>query len=120
MATDLSRIAELEREVQSLKATVENLARRDASELSIRHPLPHASRETLDKVVRLTQELFPGSVSVDLLGDPESPEDVFVVLGVEATGDDERLIDRQCEWHERVAELASDANSFRLSIHPQP
>jgi hypothetical protein len=65
--------------------------------------------------------LFPGGVSVEVLNDPESPCETFIVLNVEAHGEAKELIARQCQWHERVAASArSEAGSYRLSIDPRP
>ncbi|HUY90258.1 MAG TPA: hypothetical protein VMV10_16085 [Pirellulales bacterium] len=91
-----------------------------ATELSRIAQLEQFSPETLAKVIRLTRQLFPGEVSTELLQDPESPSETFVVLNVEAPADDERLIDRQCEWHEQVSGVAGcEAPSYRISIDPK-
>ena len=121
MASDIARITELERQVESLKLTVESLVGRQASLAASELQTPDDAPRTLTEVVQLTEQLFPGAVSVELLTDPESPAETFIVLNVEAHGDAKELIERQCQWHERVAALASAAaSSYRLSIDPQP
>lgn len=121
MASDIVRIAELEREVESLKLTVESLVGRRAASAAGELRTPDYSPQTLAHVVRLTEQLFPGGVSVEVLSDPESPSETFIVLNVEAHGDPQELLERQCQWHERVAALASAAaGGYRLSINPQP
>lgn len=121
MASDIARITELEREVESLKLTVESLVGLQALSAPEELRAPDSASHTLAQVVQLTEQLFPGAVSVELLTDLESPAETFIVLNVEARGEAQELIDRQCAWHERVAALASAAaSSYRLSIDPQP
>ena len=121
MASDTVRITELERQVESLKLTVEGLAGRQASSTASEPQTPDDAPHTLAHVVQLTEQLFPGAVSLELLTDPESPSETFIVLNVEAHGDAQELIERQCQWHERVAALAiAEAGSYRLSINPRP
>lgn len=121
MASDIVRITELERQVESLKLTVESLVGRQASSAASEPQTPNDAPHTFGHIVQLTEQLFPGAVSVELLTDPESSAETFIVLNVEAHGDPQELIGRQCQWHERVAALASaQANCYRLSIDPRP
>ena len=121
MASNIARIVELEREVESLKLAVENLGGRRASSAAREVRIPDHAPQTLSQVVQLTEQLFPGRVTVELLSDPESPSETFFVLNVEAQGNAKWLIERQCQWHERVAALTdAEASSYRLSIDPQP
>jgi hypothetical protein len=121
VATDLAWIADLEREVQSLRVAAESLAKQQTSDAPIEPGGTNDFHGTVSAIVKLTQQLFPGPVSIELLADPESPADAFVVLNVEASGDEKRLLERQCEWHERIAALTErDTIAFRLSIHPLP
>lgn len=72
------------------------------------------------EVLRLTEQMFPGAVSVERMSDPESPRESWVVLTVEATGEPQEIVRRQCEWHERVArEFPGQFPGLRLSICPQ-
>ena len=74
----------------------------------------------IDDVRRITQELFPGTCEFTEECDPEYPEDRYVVVDVEASGSPKELVDRSCEWHKRIDEIAP--NSFghlRLSIVPR-
>ncbi len=72
-------------------------------------------------VLRLTGQLFPGTVTVDRMSDPECPRESWVVLTVEATGEPQEIIRRQCEWHERVArEFSGRFPDLRLSVCPRP
>ena len=121
MASDIARIAELEREVESLKSAVDNLMSGNAPTAKGVVRASNSSPQALAQVVQLTEQLFPGRALVEVLSDPESPSEIFIVLNVEADGEATQLIGRQCEWHERVAALAgSEASIYRLSIDPQP
>jgi hypothetical protein len=121
VASDIVRITELERQVESLKLTVESLVGRQALSAAGEPQTPDDAPHTLAQVVQLTEQLFPGAVSVEVLNDPESPCETFIVLNVETHGEPQELIERQCEWHERVAALANaEAGSYRLSIDPRP
>lgn len=77
------------------------------------------------EVLRLTEQMFSGAVSVERMSDPESPRENWVVLTVEATGEPQEIVRRQCEWHERVArefpgQFPGQFPGLRLSICPQP
>ena len=74
----------------------------------------------LSDVVRMTQELFSGQVSTEVMSDPESPSESWVVLSVETTGDPKELVKRRCEWHERLArQFPECVRNLRLSICPR-
>lgn len=118
MASDIARITQLEREVESLKLTVESLAGRQASSAASELRTPDDAPLSLAQVVQLTEQLFPGAVSVELLTDPESPSETFIVLNVEAHGDAQELIERQCQWHLEVAHLTQSRGAFCISINP--
>jgi hypothetical protein len=71
-------------------------------------------------VKQITQELFPGPFSWDVESDPEYPDDAYVVINVEATGDMQGMVLRQCHWHERIRALSVDLfGKLRLSIIPR-
>lgn len=70
---------------------------------------------------RITEELFPGEITIETDFDPEYPSEEFVVFNVRATGETKELLDRQCEWHRRIAAIVpADGESFRISIDPRP
>ena len=74
----------------------------------------------IDDVRRITQEIFPGKCEFTDEYDPEYPEDRYIVVNVEASGEPKEIVDRSCEWHKRIEEFAP--NSFghlRLSIVPR-
>jgi hypothetical protein len=73
----------------------------------------------IEDVRRITQELFPGKCEFTHEFDPEYPEDRYVVVNVEASGEPKELVDRSGEWHRRIEQVAP--NSFghlRLLIWP--
>ena len=75
----------------------------------------------LSKALRLTAQMFYGAVSVERMSDPESPRESWLVLTVEATGEPQEIVRRQCEWPERVArEFPGQFPGLRLSICPHP
>ena len=57
-------------------------------------------------VMRVTQELFPGDVSVHAMNDPEYPHDRFTVIEARASGTIEEVVGRRAEWHKRVTRLS--------------
>ena len=72
-------------------------------------------------ILHLTELLFPGTVSMERMSDPDSPQQAWVVLTVHAQGDSQQLLRRRCEWHERVAlQFPEQVCGLRLSICPVP
>ena len=70
-------------------------------------------------VQQITEELFPCPFSFGEEFDPEYPDDTYVVIDVEATGDMRDVIRRQREWHERIRALSPElSGKLRLSISP--
>jgi hypothetical protein len=68
----------------------------------------------------ITQELFPGKCEFTNEFDPEYPQDRYVVVNVEATGDLKEIAQRGVVWHERMRQLsASLFGILRLSIIPR-
>ncbi len=77
-------------------------------------PIPN-----LSEVVRMTEEFFSAPVSVETMSDPESPGQAWVVLTVEATGEPKELVQRRCDWHERLArQFPECVGDLSLSICP--
>ena len=74
----------------------------------------------LAEIVRMSRELFPGSVSVEVISDPDAPGESWTVLNVESAGTPQEIIQTQCEWHERLARQFPEAvSTVRLSIDPR-
>jgi hypothetical protein len=73
----------------------------------------------IDNVRKITQELFPGKCEFTHEFDPEYPDDRYVVVNVEARGEPKELVDRSCEWSERIRRLPGYVfGKLRLSIMP--
>jgi hypothetical protein len=73
----------------------------------------------LADVSQITRELFPGKCEFTSEFDPEYPDDRYVVVSVEATGDPRNIVDRSCEWHQRVRNLSADLERrLRLAVVP--
>ncbi len=74
----------------------------------------------MSDVKQITEELFPGHFSCNDEFDPEYPDDTYVVISVQSTGDIQDVVRRQCDWHERIRALAPDLfGKLRLSISPR-
>jgi len=74
----------------------------------------------MSDVKQITEELFPGPFSCSDEFDPEYPDDTYVVISVESTGDMRDVVRRRCEWHERIRALSPDLfGKLRLSISPR-
>lgn len=59
-----------------------------------------------DDIVRITEELFPGKVSIGIMSDPEYPAESFPVVQAEATGETREIVARRMTWHQRIRELS--------------
>ena len=105
--------------------TQESLARRvDALEPRLAtgtrvESLPSFLSAWMSDIKRITEDLFPGSFSCSHESDPEYPDDTYVVISVESTGDIRELVRRRCQWHDRIRVLAPELfGRLRLSISP--
>jgi hypothetical protein len=73
-----------------------------------------------DKIREITQELFPGPCKLTHKFDPEYPEDGYVVVKAEATGDIKEIVDREEVWDRRVRQLWPDLwDTLRLLVVPR-
>jgi hypothetical protein len=86
----------------------------------------HAINEEFDlaSVIRdvqeITQELFPGKCEFTHEFDPEYPDDRYVVVNVEAQGEPKELVDRSCQWDERIRQVPGYVfGKLRISIVPR-
>jgi hypothetical protein len=71
-------------------------------------------------VKQITEDLFPGPFSCSDESDPENPDDTYIVISVECTGDLRSIVRRRCEWHERIRALSPDLfGKLRLAITPR-
>ena len=77
--------------------------------------------ELQSKIIALSQELFPGPVSIQTEFDPEFPDDQWHAVEVEAYGEFREILDRELLWHDKVWELLGKdiGLQFRLSVVPK-
>jgi hypothetical protein len=101
----------LERRVQALEERLET--NRPASEMAV------DLSSLMADVVRVTKELFPGHVSVQVMTDPEYPQDRFTVIEAQASGKVVDVVDRRAEWHRRVLGLSPSCSALRLTLDVQ-
>jgi hypothetical protein len=109
----LSRVTALEREARQLREDIGKL--REGA-------LPRAALAELPcipEILRITEEMFPGPVSVETTCDPEDPDVKFVVVNVSYHGDVKRAVDKRIEWHQRVSQVQHGVSQMtRLCICP--
>jgi hypothetical protein len=75
----------------------------------------------LEKIISVSNDLFPGSVEIENSRDPEFPEDVYIVFNVTASGATKDILAREAAWHQQVSELLPDSRwKIRLFVHEQP
>jgi hypothetical protein len=71
----------------------------------------------IHQVVDITRELFPGKLVVETGVDPETPDDVSLLIQVEATGSVDEIVALDDDWHGRIVSIAPQwAGFFRLLI----
>jgi hypothetical protein len=70
----------------------------------------------LQQVVRITREVFGDPVLVTETSDPEFPEEKYLTLTTESTGDNSTVLAMESEWVRRVSRLDTLWHGFRLSI----
>ena len=106
-------------------ATIESLAQRvDAIErqlgIGVRcGQLADNLTPWMSAVNRITEELFPGPFSCQDEFDPEYPDETYVVVNVEATGELREVVRRQRKWHDRIRALSPELfGKLLLSISP--
>jgi len=108
----------LEGVVRRLEGRVQALEERLEPNRSDRE-MPADVSSLLADVTRVTQELFPGHVSVHVMTDPEYPQDRFTVIEAQASGNVVDVVDRRAEWHRRVARLSPSFADLRLTLDYQ-
>jgi hypothetical protein len=81
---------------------------------------PFDLASVMPEVRAITQELFPGPCEFTHEFDPEYPEDRYVVVNVESSGEFKEILDRECCWHDRIRQLWPDLwDKLRLSVVPR-
>jgi hypothetical protein len=72
------------------------------------------------EVREITAEIFPGKCEFTSEFDPEYPDDRYVVVNVEATGEPKEIVDRCRKWHERIRQSWPDLwDTLRLFVVPR-
>jgi hypothetical protein len=105
--------------LESLAQRVDVLEQRLATGVRLGSPASNLPALMTD-VRQITEGLFPGSFSCNEESDPEYPDDTYVVISVESTGDIREVVRRRREWHERIRALSPDLfGKLRLSISPR-
>jgi hypothetical protein len=89
-----------------------------AAGFSVASAPPMRDDARLSTVIKITEEIFGFSPTIETITDPEDPaETTFVVLTVHAQGENKDLIRQHVVWGERVRPVNMDLH-FRLSINP--
>ncbi len=73
------------------------------------------------KIWELSEQIFPGPVSIEYAFDPEDRSHEYIVFDVTAKGEFADFRDRFFKWHEEVEKIIPNrAGEFRLLVHPHP
>jgi hypothetical protein len=104
------------------------IAPENANELAFQEELRHTRQSQLTQLIslvgkihRMSQQLFPGPVTVDYASDPEDCTNEYIVFDVVARGEFADYRDLIFQWHDEVEKLVPDVLSeFRLIVHPRP
>lgn len=118
MATAQTRKTEYEtlrQKVAVLERRVASLERQLAPSVDRPTPLPNVDG-LHDEMARVTNEVFPGPVCIEVTHDPEYPHDSYTVVHAQAVGEIREIEDRRSAWHERVTELSENCRLLRLSL----
>jgi|GEM_PF-6157076 len=115
--TDSLRVATLERRVELLTLEIENLKSERSVNTTLQSPLLNES--DLLEIVRITQEMFPGKVTVEVVSDPSEPDEEMIVFEVNSAESVNRIIELRREWHRRIAQSKPGRTElFGLSVTP--
>jgi hypothetical protein len=88
-----------------------------AERLAIARPSVPELHELSRQVACLTMELFPGEMEVEVRGDPEIPNDLYLVFEVRANGRIDDIVACDEQWHRRLLSISRNwPGLFRLSI----
>ena len=67
------------------------------------------------QVIDVSADLFPGPLKAYWEADPDLPNEQFLVVTVQASGQPRQLVARRREWHRRVSKSLPDTN-IRLCL----
>jgi len=75
--------------------------------------------EEMEKVLRLTREMFPGEVTWRVNFDPSEPDDPWVAFDVAAEGDFAAIRSLRFQWHDAVERICPNSpTTYRIAINP--
>jgi hypothetical protein len=75
----------------------------------------------IGQIHRMSEQLFPGPVTMEYSSDPEDPTHESIVFDVVARGAFSDYKDLFFQWHDEVAKLCPGTLSeFKLIVHPKP
>jgi hypothetical protein len=94
--------------MKAIKKTAKHSSERQDRRGSVRAAVP-------PEVIKVSADLFPGSLDARWESDPELPNQLFLVVTVQANGQPRELVQRRREWHRRVSQSLPDAN-IRLCL----
>ena len=116
--TNAALAAPLDRVVGMLERRVQDLEERLESNYQ-RIEMPVDLSSLMVDVVRITQEIFPGQVSVCVMADPEYPRERFTAIEAQTSGEVVDVVDRRAEWHKRMERLSPACAALRLTLDYQ-
>lgn len=88
-----------------------------AERLGVSKPTATELNRLCGQVAAFTAELFPGEMHIRINNDPEIPDDLYILFGVDATGGIDELAAKNDEWHGRVCRMPTRFSGlFRLSV----
>lgn len=105
--TSIAYPDDIRRELSVLASRVEAVERQLAGPPNGR-PAGFNLAGLMAEVREITEEIFPGKCEFTSEVDPEYPEDRYVVVNVEASGSPQEIVDRSCQWDERIRALSAD------------
>ena len=118
--TDASVLGHRAKVVPMVRPNVDDVVREfesAADVLGIPRPSSPELGDMYHNVSGITAELFPGETRVTIENDPEIPDDLYFVFGVDAIGGIDDIAARNDEWHGRICHMPSKFSGlFRLSV----
>lgn len=89
-----------------------------AESLGIDRPTGAELMRLCAEVAALTTELFPEGFHIRVKNDPEIPNDLYFVFAARATGDTDRIVTQNDQWHRRIRQSEGSRHGlFRLAIN---
>jgi len=110
--------SEIRRELNALARRIEGIeSRLTRNGDAISGDLDLAGR--MADIREISGRFFPGTCDFRSEFDPEYPDDRYVVVNVEASGNPREIVDLTCQWHECIRALSAElSGKLRLSVTP--